>query len=76
MNFFTSCQLVKLTVEDGARIRSIKATLYPIDTNGETYVDTAEEEVSSHLGYFLVDLVSKIDGQPWAAGTTVYQDVI
>ena len=44
-------------IEDGARIRSIKSTLIHIETNCETYVDTVEEEVSSHLGYYVSELV-------------------
>ena len=44
-------------IEDSAIIRYIKFTLLPIETNCETSVDTVEEEVSSHPGYFIVELV-------------------
>ena len=35
-----------------------------------------EEEVSSHIGYYVVELVWNIDSWPRAAGNTVYYDVI
>ena len=48
---------MKDRIEDSARICSIKSTLLPIETNFKTSVDTVKEEVSSHLGYFVVEIV-------------------
>ena len=42
-----------------------------------TFVDTVEEEVLSHLEYYVFAFCLKItDGRPWGTGNTVIQHVI
>ena len=38
-------------------MRYIKYNLLPIKTNCKKYIDTVEEEVSSHLGDYVVEIV-------------------
>ena len=62
MKILTSCQFVEVTVEESIELKTvhefiIKSTLLPIETNFKTSVDTVEEEFSSHLGYYIVELV-------------------
>ena len=55
----------------------MKYTLLPIKKNCETSVNTVEEEVSSHLGYFIVSFRLKMtEVRPRDVGTTVHQDGI
>ena len=42
----------------------------------KTYVDTIEEEVSSHLFYYVVDFVWNVDSRPRAMGNSGHQYVI
>ena len=53
--------------------------IYPSSYRDEllTFVDIVEEEVYSHLGYYVVAFRMKItDGRPWSAGNTDHQDGI
>ena len=45
-------------------------------TKCETSIDTIEEEVYYHLGYYAVEIVLNIDSRLRAVGFTVHQDVI
>ena len=66
--------IVLLTVQEFGLLHHY---LLSIDTDFLTSVDTVEEEVSSHIGYYVVAFGMKItDGRPQVAGNTAHLDVI
>ena len=79
---FTSYQLVEVNVEersqieDCARIRSIKTTLLPIETDWEPPLILLRRRFFPVWVIKLLRRLKITDGRPWDVGNTGHQDVI